>query len=188
MNKILKPILALLLIVGGVFLITQREIAWGIICILLSSIPILLYFRNEFILLAFWKMRNQDMEAAKMWLSKITNPDKQLIKKQLGYYNFMLGLTEAQNNLTKSETHMRKALDHGLSFAHDRAMAKMNLAAGAMTRGRKQEAQKLLADAKAEDKQNMLTDQIKIFEEQLKKMNMGRNMQNPHMRKRGKYF
>ena len=83
---------------------------------------------------------------------------------------------------------MRKALDHGLSFAHDRAMAKLNLAAGAMTRGRKQEAQKWLSDAKAEDKQNMLTDQIKMFEEQLKRMNVGRNMQNPQMRSRSKYF
>ena len=133
-------------------------------------------------------MRSQDLEGAKKWLSNIKNPSTQLIPKQLGYYNFMLGITEGQNNMTKSEQYMRKALDHGLSFAHDRAMAKLNLAAGAMTRGRKQEAQKWLSDAKAEDKQNMLTEQIKMFEEQLKRMNIGRNMQNPQVRSRSRYF
>lgn len=188
MNKYIKLVLGGLLIIAGIYLIITGEIGWGIICILLSVIPIFLFFRNEFILLAFWKMRSQDMEGAKKWLSFIKNPASQLIPKQMGYYNFMLGLTEAQTNISKSESYMRKALDHGLSFAHDRAMAKMNLAAGAMTRGRKQEAQKWLADAKAEDKQNMLTDQIKMFEDQLKKMNVGRNMQNPNMRRRGKYF
>lgn len=188
MNKYIKIVIAALLIIGGIYLITQREIAWGIICILLAALPIFLYFRNEFILLAFWKMRSQDLDGARNWLNKITNPKTQLIPKQMGYYNFMLGLTEAQTNISKSESYMRKALDHGLSFAHDRAMAKLNLAAGAMTRGRKQEAQKWLSDAKAEDKQNMLTDQIKMFEEQLKRMNVGRNMQNPQMRSRSKYF
>src|SRR5690606_7609997 len=111
----------------------------------------------------------------------IKNPESQLVRKQFGYYNFMQGLTEGQNNISLAEKYMRKALDFGLSFAHDRAMAKMNLAAGAMSRGRKQEAQKWLSEAKAEDKQNMLTDQIKMFESQMKKMNVGRNMQNPRM-------
>ena len=188
MNKYLKLVLAALLVIGGIYLITQREIAWGIICIVLAVFPVVLFFRNEFILLAFWKMRSQNLDGAKKWLSYIKNPQSQLIPKQMGYYNYMLGLTEAQANISKSESYMRKALDHGLSFAHDRAMAKLNLAAGAMTRGRKQEAQKWLADAKAEDKQNMLTEQIKMFEEQLKRMNIGRNMQNPQMRSRSKYF
>lgn len=188
MNKYLKLVLAFLLIAGSIYMFTTREIAWGIILLLLSILPIILFFRNEYILLAFWKMRGGNLEEAKKWLNKITKPESQLIKKQFGYYHFMKGLTEGQENLTLSEKYMRRALDHGLSFAHDRAMAKMNLAAGAMARGRKQEAKKWLSEAKAEDKQNMLTDQIKMFEDQMKKMNVGRNMQNPNMRRRGKFF
>lgn len=188
MNKYLKLVLAFLLIAGSIYMFSTREIAWGIILLLLSIFPIILYFRNEFILLAFWKMRSGDLEGAKKWLFHIKKPETQLIKKQFGYYHYMMGLTEGQNNISLSEKYMRKALEHGLSFAHDRAMAKMNLAAGAMSRGRKQEAQKWLSEAKAEDKQNMLTEQIKMFEEQLKKMNVGRNMQNPNMRRRGKFF
>lgn len=188
MNKYLKLVFAFLLLAGSVYMFSTREIAWGIILALLVVIPVFLYFRNEFILLAFWQMRKNDMDGAKKWLGFIKNPESQLVRKQFGYYNFMQGLTEGQNNISLAEKYMRKALDFGLSFAHDRAMAKMNLAAGAMSRGRKQEAQKWLSEAKAEDKQNMLTDQIKMFESQMKKMNVGRNMQNPSMRHRGKFF
>lgn len=188
MNKYIKLVIAAILFVAGVYMFTEREYGWGVLLLLLTALPIFLFFRNEFILLAFWQMRQQNMEGAKKWLGYIKNPKSQLINKQMGYYNFMQGLAEGQNNITKAEQYMRKALDHGLSFAHDRAMAKLNLAAGAMGRGRKQEAKKWLKEAKTDDKQGMLTDQIKMFEEQMKRMNVGRNMQNPNMRRRGKYF
>ncbi|MGI9526712.1 MAG: DUF2892 domain-containing protein [Weeksellaceae bacterium] len=187
MNKYIKLIIAALLLLGGIYMFTEREYGWGVMLIILMIIPVLLFFRNEYILLAFWEMRKQNLEGSKKWLDKITNPNSQLIPKQLGYYNYMVGLTESQNNITKSENYMRKALGHGLSFAHDRAMAKMNIAAAAMSRGKKQEAQKWLKEAKTEDKQGILTEQIKMFEQNLKKMNVGRNMQNPQTR-RGKYF
>lgn len=188
MNKYLKLVLAVLILAGAIYMFTEREIAWGIILILISIIPITLFFRNEFILLAFWQLRKNNLEGANKWLQYIKNPESQLIRKQFGYFNFMKGLTEGQNNIALTEKYMRKSLEYGLSFAHDRAMAKLNLAAGAMSRGRKQEAKKWLTEAKTEDKQNMLTDQIKMFEDQMKKMNVGRNLQNPHMRSRGKFF
>lgn len=188
MNKYIKLALGVLLLTAGIYLMITGDIGWGIIVTLLSVIPIFLFFRNEFILLAFWEMRKQNLEGASKWLEKIKNPKSQLIDKQMGYFYYMQGLTAGQDNMTKAEQNMRKALDYGLSFAHDRAMAKLNLAAGAMSRGRKQEAKKWLKESKADDTQGMLTDQIKMFEEQMKRMNMGRNMQNPHMRNRGKYF
>ncbi|MXV37479.1 DUF2892 domain-containing protein [Flavobacteriaceae bacterium Ap0902] len=187
MNKYIKLIIAAILLFGGIYMFYEREYGWGVMLILLMIIPILLFFRNEYILLAFWEMRKQNLEKSRKWLNKITNPQNQLIAKQMGYYNYMMGLTESQSNIAKSESYMRKALDHGLSFAHDRAMAKMNLAAGAMSRGRKQEAQKWVKEAKADDKQGIMTEQIKMFEDNLKRMNVGRNMQNPQTR-RGKYF
>lgn len=170
------------------YLFYDGSYGWGIMVLLLTTIPVFLYFRNEYILLAFWQMRKQNLEKARMWLSKITSPEKQLVRKQMGYYNFMKGLSVGQENLSLSINFMKKALDYGLSFAHDRAMAKLNLAAGAMAQGRKNEAQRWLSEAKREDKQGIMTEHIKTMEEQLKRVNVGRNMQNPHVRRRGKFF
>lgn len=176
------------MIAGGVYLFTIREYGWGSLVIFLSFIPILLFFRNEYILLAFWQMRKQNIEGAKKWLAKITNPESQLVRKQMGYYNYMLGITEAQTNVNAAEKHMKKALEYGLSFKHDRAMAKMSLAGAVMAKGRKKEAEVLLKEAKALDTQGMFTDQIKMMQEQMKRINVGKNLHNPHMRNRGKYF
>jgi hypothetical protein len=188
MNKYIKLVIAVLMIGGGIFLFTEREYAWGSILIFLSIIPILLFFRNEYILLAFWQMRKQNIEGSKHWLTKITNPEGQLVRKQWGYYQYMLGISEAQTNVNASEKHMKKALEYGLSFKHDRAMAKLSLAGSAMAKGKKQEAETLLKEAKSLDNQGMFTDQIKMMQEQMKRINVGKNMQNPHMRNRGKYF
>ena len=188
MNKYIKLVIAVLMIAGGVYMFTEREYAWGSILIFSSLVPILLFFRNEFILLAFWQMRKQNVEGAKKWLTKITQPESQLVRKQMGYYHYMEGITEAQSNVNVAEKHMKKALDYGLSFKHDRAMAKMSLAGAAMAKGRKQEAEMLLKEAKQLDNQGMFTDQIKMMQEQMKRVNVGKNLQNPHMRNRGKYF
>jgi hypothetical protein len=188
MNKYLKLILSALLIGCAVYLTTIREYGWGFVLIFLSLIPVLLFFRNEFILLSFWQMRKQNIEKAKFWLDKITNFENQLVRKQWGYYHYLLGITEAQNNVNLAEKYMKKALDYGLSFKHDRAMAKMSLAGAVMAKGRKQEAEILLKEAKALDSQGMFADQIKMMQEQMKRMNVGKNLQNPNMRRRGKYF
>lgn len=188
MNKYIKLVIAALMIGFAVYLFGQRAYGWGSVVIFLTVIPVFLFFRNEYILAAFWFMRKQDIEKAKSWLMRITNPEAQLVKKQMGYYHYMLGITEAQTNVNNSEKHMRKALDYGLSFKHDRAMAKMTLAGAAMAKGRKQEAEKLLKETKALDAQGMFAEQIKMMEQQMKKVNVGRNLQNPNMRRRGKFF
>lgn len=188
MNKYFKLVITALIIILGIYLFTDREYGWGSIVLFLSIIPIILYFRNEYILLAFWQMRKQNIEKAKAWLNKITNPQKQLVRKQWGYYHYMIGITVAQDNVGESEKQMKKALEYGLSFKHDRAMAKLSLAGAALAKGRKQEAEIHLKDAKTLDTQGMFADQIKLMQEQMKRVNVGRNLHNPHMRKRGKYF
>lgn len=188
MNKYIKLVLAVLLVAAAVYMFSDREYAWGFILIFLAIFPVVLFFRNEYILLAFWQMRKQNLEKAKSWLLKIKNPEGQLVRKQMGYYNYLLGITEAQTNVNASEKYMRKALDYGLSFKHDRAMAKLSLAGAVMAKGHKQEAETLLKEAKALDNQGMFTDQIKMMQEQMKRVNVGKNLQNPHMRRRGKFF
>ncbi len=188
MNKYLKLALAVLFVALGTWMISQDMTFWGIVVVLLSVVPIFLFFRNEYILLAFWQMRKQNMEGAKKWLNKITNPNSQLIKNQMGYFNYMNGLTEAQNNMKASENYMKKALEHGLTFDHDKAMAHLSLAGSNLAKGRKKEAEKHIAQAKKYDSKNMLKEHIAMIKQQSKKVNVGSNLQNPNMRKRGKYF
>jgi hypothetical protein len=101
----------------------------------------LLFFKNEYILLAFWQLRKQNMEKAADWLKSITNYKMQLHKSQYGYFHYLTGLTQAQDHPTKVEPLMKKALEYGLNMKHDRAMATLNLAAAAISKGRKQEGQ-----------------------------------------------
>lgn len=169
-NKNLKLVIAGLLLILAVYQFTESNIGNGIMWIFIAGIFVLFYFKNEFILLAFNKLRKQNMEGAKKWLDKIGNPEKMLVKKQQGYYWYLHGLMLSQTNLTKAEKYFKKALKLGLSMKHDEAMAKLNLAGIALTKRRKREAQILLKDAKRLDKHNMLTDQIRMMKQQMKRM------------------
>ncbi|PZU83683.1 MAG: hypothetical protein DI529_12255 [Chryseobacterium sp.] len=188
MNKYIKFVAAALIIAAGIFLIFNRSWGWGTVLIILSAIPIALFFKNENILLAFWQLRKQNMEKASKFLSNITDYKSQLHKSQYGYYHYLQALTTAQDNPQKTEGLMKKALDYGLNMKHDRAMAKLNLAASALSKGRKNEAQKLLEEAKQLDSAGMMTDQIKMMKDQLKMPTMQKHMHNPNMRNRGKFF
>lgn len=188
MNKYIKFLIAGVMIALGVYLMFNRNAGWGTVLVILSIIPIILFFKNEYILLAFWQLRKQNILKATKWLAHITNYQKQLHRSQYGYFYYLQGLTLAQDEPRKVESLMKKALEYGLNMKHDRAMATLNLAAGAMQRGRKQEAQKLLEEAKRLDSAGMMTEQIKMMKDQLKIPSMQKHMHNPHMRRRGKFF
>tara|TARA_R110002050_G_scaffold228457_2_gene364068 strand:- start:3336 stop:3851 length:516 start_codon:yes stop_codon:yes gene_type:complete len=169
-NKNLKLVIAALIIAYAVYQFVEGNIGNGISLLLLSSIFIFLYYRNEIILLAFLKMRKQDLAGTKKWLDKIKNPDTALTKKQNGYYNYLNGIIFSQTNLTQAEKYFKKALKFGLNMDYDVAMAKLSLAGIAMQKRRKREATMLLNEAKKLDKQNMLAEQIKMMQQQLKKI------------------
>ncbi len=169
-HKNIKLIIAGLMVVAGVYEIIDDSIGNGIFLILLSAIPIFLYFKNEFILLAFLKLRKQDFEGAKKWLAYIKNPETALVRKQQGYFNYLHGIMLSQTNINQSEKYFKKAIELGLSMDMDLAVAKLNLAGVAMTRRRKLEATSLLNEAKKLDKQNMLKEQITMMKEQMKKI------------------
>jgi hypothetical protein len=169
-HRNIKLIIAGLIIATGIWQFTENNIGNGIFLLLLSTIFIFLYFKNEFILLAFLKLRKQDFPGAQKWLSFIKNPETALIKKQQGYYQYLHGLMLSQTNIMQAEKHFKKALDLGLSQSTDKAIAKLNLAGVAMTRRRKLEATNLLNEAKKLDKQGLLKDQIKMMKDQMKKI------------------
>lgn len=169
-HRFLKLILAGLIIIAGIWQIWESYIGNGIFLILLSAIPIFLYYKNEFILLAFLKLRKQDFPGAQKWLSYIKNPETALVRKQQGYYNYLHGIMLSQTNLIQAEKYFKKAIELGLNMDMDLAVAKLNLAGVALTRRRKLEATTLLNEAKKLDKQNMLKDQITMMKDQLKKI------------------
>lgn len=187
MNKYIKFLIAGLIIALGIYLMMNRNIGWGIVLIFVSLSPILLFFKNEYILLSFWQMRKQNFEKAAQWLAQIKNYKVQLHRSQYGYFHYLQGLTLAQEHPSKVEPYMRKALDYGLNMKQDRAMATLNLAAAALSKGRKSEAQKLLEEAKRLDSAGLMADQIKMLRDQLKMPSMQKHMHNPHMRQRGKF-
>jgi hypothetical protein len=169
-NKYIKLVVAVAIVAWAVFEFTEKHIGNGISLILLAGVFVFFYFKNEFLLLAFLRLRKQDFPGAQKWLNYIKNPSGALIKKQEGYFNFLHGLLVSQTNLTQAEKYFKKALKLGLSMSHDVAMAKLQLAGVAMTKRRKREATNLIAEAKKLDKHGVLNEQIKMMKQQMKKI------------------
>ena len=191
MNKYIKLGIAAVLVVLAIFLFVEREYGWGFFALLVAVFPVIFYFRNENILIAFWFLRKEEIDKTKSWLNKITNPETQLIPKQMGYFNYMKGIVAAQDNdLSGSEKFMKDALNYGLSFDHDRAMANLSLAGAAMAKGKKRDAETYIKEAKKNDTKGMFGEQIKMMNDQMKRFsNVNVNqLQNPNMRHKGRKF
>lgn len=169
-HKNIKLVITALIIGLAVWQFTEGYVGNGIALILFSLIFVFLYFRNEFILLAFFKLRKQDMVGTQKWLSYIKKPEAALTTKQQGYFNYLHGIVHSQTNLTKAEKFFKRALKLGLSMDHDIAMAKLSLAGISMQKRRKREATTLLQEAKKLDKRGMLKEQIKMMQQQMKRI------------------
>ncbi|MBT8257785.1 MAG: DUF2892 domain-containing protein [Bacteroidia bacterium] len=168
-NKYIKLVLATIAFGYAVYQFIEGYVGNGIMFVLVSLVFVFLYFRNELILLAFLRLRKQDFTGAGKWLDKIKNPASALTKKQQGYYNYLRGLLVSQTNMNEAEKYFKNAVKFGLSMDHDMAMVKLNLAGIAFTKKRKQEAQKLLTEAQKLDKRGLLTDQVKMMKQQMKR-------------------
>jgi hypothetical protein len=168
--KFIKIVLAIASLGYAVYQFIEGNIGNGIAMIFLAGIFVFLYYKNELILLSFLRLRKQDFDGTQRWLNRIKKPESALTQKQQGYFYFLHGVIEAQKNLTKAERYFKKAISLGLNMKHDLAMAKLSLAGIVMQKRRKREATLLLNEAKKLDKQNMLADQIKLMQQQLKKI------------------
>jgi hypothetical protein len=168
--KIIKLILAILTIAFSVFQFTEGAIGNGIFLILLAGMFILLYYKNEFIILAFFQLRKQNFEGTLKWLNRISSPEKNLVRKQQGYYNYLHGIILSQTNLTKAEKYFKKSLELGLAMDTDLAMANLSLSGIYMQKRRKREATLLLNKAKKLDTQGVLSGQIKQMQQQMKRI------------------
>ncbi len=169
-NKIFKLVIAALIVIVAIWQFFEGNIGNGIFLILLAGIFVLLYYKNEMIILAFFKLRKQDFDGAKKWLNLIKNPHTALVRKQEGYYYYLNGLMLSQTNLNQAEKFLKKAVELGLNMDQDLAMAKLNLAGIAISKRRKIEATHLLSEVKKLDKQNMLKEQVTMMKQNLKRI------------------
>lgn len=169
-NRIVKITLTAVFLGLTIWQFYLGNIGNGIMLILLLGLVVLSIFKDERVLWAFFQLRRQKPEKAQAVLTKIKRPEL-LIGSQEAYYYYLTGLVESQlNSLTKAEKFFRKALNMGLRMKHDQAMAKLNLAGICMSKRKKREATTLLAEAKKLDKHKMLADQIKMLQQQLKRI------------------
>ena len=112
-NKYIKLVIAALITAWAVYEFIQGHIMNGISILLLAGIFVFFYFKNEILLLTFFKLRKQDFEGGNKLLDRIKNPSSALTTKQEGYYNFLRGIMVSQTNLTQAEKFFKKALNIG---------------------------------------------------------------------------
>jgi hypothetical protein len=169
-NRIIKIAIAVVLFVFAVYQFTLGNIWWGLLFVLLTAIVVITLFWHEVHILALFHMRRNKFESAEKALTYIKHPEK-LPKTQEAFHYFMLGNVESsKRNIGKAETWYKRALSTGLRMKTNQAIAKLNLAVGSLSRRRKREAQMYLQDVKKLDKYNVLKDQVKFVEQQMKKM------------------
>jgi len=169
-NKVFKLLISIVIFGFSIQQFMVDNIGNGIALIFLSLTFLLLYFKNEILIIAFLRMRKQDLDGTEKWLLRIKNPESSLIKKQVGYYNYLFGIVYSQKNLTIAEKYFKKAISFGLNMNQDLAMAKLSLAGILMQKRRKREAVFLLNEAKKLDKHGLLTQQIKLMQTQIKRI------------------
>jgi hypothetical protein len=170
MSNIVRLIIACVVLGAAIALCAFGFWGWGILVLFLGGIVLLSFFFNENMIIAQWFLRKEKTDKAEEWLLKISDYEKQLNKSQHGYYNLLLGLIESRKQPLKSEKYFKKALSLGMKMSHNTALAKLSLAGISMAKRNKREAQMYLAEAAKDDKNKLLTDQIKMMKGQMAQM------------------
>ena len=185
MHKNIKLATAIIIFSLAIWQFTEGYTGNGVALIFVTLIVLFFYVRNEYLLMAFLRLRKEDMDGAAKWLGKIKKPKAQLIKPQEAYYYLLKGTLEQRHNLLQSEKYFRQALTTGLMMDHDKAMAKLNLAGVAIAKKRNREAILLLREAKELDKKKMFADQIKELQHRIDPTVRGKKF-TPKKKKRRK--
>ncbi|WP_295668883.1 DUF2892 domain-containing protein [uncultured Mucilaginibacter sp.] len=170
MSNIVRLIIACVVLGAAVALCAFGFWGWGILVLFLGGFVLLSYFFNENMILAQWFLRKENPDKAEQWLLKVTDYEKQLNKSQHGYYNLLIGLIETRKAPLKAEKYFKKALSLGMKMSHNTALAKLSLAGISMAKRNKREAQMYLQEATKDDKNKLLTEQIKMMKSQMAQM------------------
>ncbi|PWK77323.1 hypothetical protein LX99_03135 [Mucilaginibacter oryzae] len=170
MSNIVRLVIACVVMGAAIALCAFGFWGWGILVLFLGGIILLSFFFNENMIIAQYFLRKEDSAKAEAWLLKITDYEKQLYKSQHGYYNLLIGLIESRKAPMKAEKYFKKALSLGMKMSHNTALAKLSLAGIAMAKRDKREATRLLSEASKDDKNKLLTEQIKMMKGQMAQM------------------
>lgn len=187
-NKYTKLFFGIFIFIISIILLYYKIIKIALFLFIISSIILFLFFKNEFLIMSFINFRKGDLNNTKKWLNFIKNPKIQLTKNQQAYYFLLKGLIMSNYNISQSEIYLRTALDIGLKFSYNRAIAKLNLATILASKGKKKEAENILIDVKKLDKSGLMYEQIKFVREKLKKINIGNNAHNPYFRNKKNFY
>jgi len=165
---IIRCALAATALFFNTYLFTSGHWGWGITFLFVTAIIILSFFRNENMILSLNQMRLGNTEKAKKYINRITHPQL-MPRRQHAYVLFLQAVMNTQEfGFAKSEQYLRKALAIGLRTGQDNAVARMHLAGICLQTGRKNEAEKLLVEAKKMDSSGMMRDQINMMQNQMK--------------------
>lgn len=167
MPNILRLILALAIAGGSIALMIFGFWAWGVPLFFLGVLVLVTFFYNENMLIAQWFLRKDNMPKAEVYLKRVKNYERELVRAQHGYYNLLLGLIESRRAPMQSEKFFKKALSLGMHMDHNTALAKLSLAGISIAKRNKREAQQYLTEAKKADKNKLLAEQIKQMKDQL---------------------
>ena len=170
MSNIFRLIISCVFFGGAVALCATGSWWWGILILLLGGIVLLSFFFNENMIISQWFLRKEQSDKAELWLLKIKDYEKELNKNQWGYYNLLIGLVESRKAPLKSEKYFKKSLQLGMKMSHNIALAKISLAGISMAKRNKREAQMYLSEATKDDKNKLLTEQIKMMKAQMAQM------------------
>lgn len=170
LSNIIRLIIAGILLLGSIFLFIKSFIGLGILAVFLSGLFVLLYFKNEKNLIAFYFLRKNKFQSAGKVLSGVKRPER-MIKSQEAYYYYLSGLINSQeHNNSQAEKQFKKALNTGLRMKTDKAVANLNLSGIYLSRRNKKLSKYYLQEAKSLDKQKMLSAQIKEVEHMMKRI------------------
>jgi hypothetical protein len=167
-TRIIKITLAAASFGYMVYLFATGYWGQGIGMFFVTAILVLLSLRSIRLVLAFFQLRQQKMDKAKMWLSRIK--ENHLWANQRGYYHFLLGSIEGQKNMAAAERHLREALKLGLRYDHDKAMANLNMSALMAGKRKKREAMHYINEAKRCDSKGLMKNEIKMLTKQITSM------------------
>ena len=141
-TRLLKILLAASSLAYTVYLFTKAQTGAAIGMIFVTIILTLATLRSMRLVMAFVQLRQQNMDKARVWLSRVS--ESSLWPRQRGYYYFLMGSMTMEQNMNDAEKFIKRALQLGLKQDHDKAAANLNLAIVASTRRKLPEAKKVL--------------------------------------------
>nr|WP_320119461.1 hypothetical protein [uncultured Marinifilum sp.] len=170
MSKYVRLIIAGILLPVSIVLFFKGLVTLGVLLVLISLLFVLLHFKNEKNLLAFYFVRKNKFEKAGKVLGRVKSPEK-MIKSQEAYFYYLSGLMESQqHNNSKAEKLFKKALKTGLRTDTDQAVSKLNLSGIYLSQRNKKLSKYYLQEAKKQDKRKMLTAQVREIENMMKRI------------------